>query len=179
MPTGEKLWRWERLLQATYSRCVWLAWLTAWVTAIFLSSALMAAFGLSIPARGIGQELSDLPAATWKVADDVGPAAKLLLGFILLIVMPLSNRSFRRAKSVQLIGNAAAGAFAMTATLLLVPSTYSRGFGIGLTGARFDGATFPLYFLAGIAAGIMFTIATRRCQAKNAAAHAFRGAVRP
>ncbi|PAX08833.1 hypothetical protein CKY28_05610 [Sphingomonas lenta] len=111
----------------------------------------------------LGAELGDLPAATWKVADDVGPAAKLLLGGLLALLFVAAERFMPRATPVRYAGNMAAGVLAMFGTLLLIPAAYSRGFGVGLTGARFDPAVLPLYVAGGAAAGLVFTYALIRC----------------
>lgn len=151
------------MFKATALRCSGPAWLVGWATAIFLPSLLVAWLGLSPSAALIGEELGDLPAATWKVADDVGPAAKLLLGGLLALFFVTAERLMPKAASARYLGNMAAGVLAMIGTLLFIPAALSRGFGVGLTGARFDPATLPLYLAGGAAAGLVFTYALIRC----------------
>ena len=56
----------------------------------------------------------------------------------------------------------ALGALAML-LLAFLPEAWSRGFGIGLTGARFDPATLPWYLIGGAAAGLAFSLADAKC----------------
>jgi len=102
-------------------KCFLPAWLFGWVIAIFLPSALIAYLGLSEAAAQIGFEFDALPAATWKVADDVGPFAKLSFGALLLIMFLAITRA--RLASVQRLYAAAAlaGLMAMLATIALLP----------------------------------------------------------
>jgi hypothetical protein len=141
-------------------RCFLPAWITAWATAVFLPSAIIAYLGLSASAAAIGTGLHRLPASTWRVADDVGPAVKLMVGGILLLGF-LSLGQMRR------VGRGAAilvGLVAVAATLALIPTSLSRGFAHALTGTRFDWTTTPLYLLGGIGAGLVFAIGVTRCQ---------------
>lgn len=148
-------------------RCGFPAWIAGWVTAIFLPSILIAYAGLSAPASAIGQGFEKLPATAWKVADDVGPAAKLILGGLLGLLFFAAERLRARRALTRYIASIVGGLIAVPATLLLVPSEYSRGFGVGLTGARFDAATLPLYLIGGATAGLIFTWALARCQRKT------------
>ncbi|HTU10282.1 MAG TPA: hypothetical protein VMG08_05220 [Allosphingosinicella sp.] len=145
-------------------RCTGTAWLFAWVISVFLPSAVIAALGLSGPAQAAG----NIFAASWKVADDMAPAAKLLLGALLLLFLALSARRLKSRLGLALLVNALLGALAMIAPLLLLPADWSRGFGIGLGGARLDPALLPVYLGGGIAAGLLFTLLQRRCAARQA-----------
>lgn len=141
-------------------RCFLPAWITAWATAVFLPSAIIAYRGLSTSAATIGTGLHRLPASTWQVADDVGPAVKLMIGGILLL-------GFLGLGRLRRIGPGAAmlvGLVAVGATLALIPPSLSRGFAQALTGTRFDGTTTPLYLLGGIGAGLVFAIGIARCR---------------
>lgn len=138
-------------------KCGGPAWLFGWVTAVFLPSLLIA-----LARHG----LADLPATTWKTADDMGPFAKLMLGGLLLLGFFLATR----LKTGPLALRAAlAGLAAMALTLALLPAAWSRGFGIGLTGARFDPQLLPWYAVGALASGIVFALALTRCRARNPA----------
>jgi hypothetical protein len=52
----------------------------------------------------------------------------------------------------------------MLLTLGLLPESLSRGFGIGLTDARFDPSVLPIYLAGGALGGIAFTISVTRCR---------------
>jgi hypothetical protein len=54
----------------------------------------------------------------------------------------------------------------MLLTVGLVPEFLSRGFGIGLTGARFDPSVLPIYLVGGALGGIAFTISVTRCNGR-------------
>ncbi|MDG2532357.1 hypothetical protein P6144_01750 [Sphingomonas sp. HITSZ_GF] len=142
-------------MRLTGLRCSGPAWLFGWVTAVFLPSLLIA-----FERRG----LEGLPGHSWKVADDVGPFAKLLLGGLLMLCFWLATRV--RVGPLALWA-ALGGLAAMALSLALIPAGYSRGFGIGLTGARFDPAILPWYAIGAVAAGCVFALALARCRARR------------
>lgn len=144
-------------------RCTGIAWLFAWVTAVFLPSAGVALLGLSGPVRATG---SNLLSASWQVADDMAPAAKLLLGGLLLLLLASATRLNARP-AVTLLVNALLGISAMLAVLLLLPADWSRGFGIGLAGTRLDPGLLPIYLGGAAVAGALFTLARARCAARR------------
>ena len=125
------------------------ALLAAWVTMVFGTSALIALFGLSPRARASGDGLAR---STWEVADEMGPAAKLLLIALFAAAVTLGARVGGGTTARRYATNVVLGAGAMVLTLLLIPEHLSRGFGVGLTGARLDPAVLPVY-LAGAVAG--------------------------
>jgi hypothetical protein len=136
-------------------KCSGPAWLFGWVTAVFLPSLCIAC------AR---HGLDGLPGMTWKIADDVGPFAKLLLGGLLILFFWLAARVRTGPLAVRA---ALGGLAAMALALALIPAGYSRGFGIGLTGARFDPAVLPWYAIGAVAAGLVFAFALARCRARS------------
>lgn len=144
-------------------KCAGPAWLAGWIAAVFLPSALIAFAGLSSPARAIGIGPDHLLGTTWKVADDVGPAAKLLLGLLLSLLFLASARIPLRTVAQRYLLNAVAGVAAIVVTLALIPAAFSRGFGIGLTGLRFDPAALPFYIVGGLAAGLAYQSSLARC----------------
>ncbi|NYT39502.1 hypothetical protein HZY97_01930 [Sphingomonas sp. R-74633] len=136
-------------------KCSGPAWLFGWVTAVFLPGLL-----ISLQRHGLAR----LPANSWQMGDDIGPAAKLLLGALLMLCFWLAVR----ARIGPLAVRAALGALAaMALTLALIPAYYSRGFGIGLTGARFDPAVLPWYAIGAMVAGLVFALALARCRARS------------
>ncbi|HEY0411912.1 MAG TPA: hypothetical protein VGD66_02075 [Allosphingosinicella sp.] len=139
-------------------KCFLLALLLAWVVAVFLSSALIALAHLSPLAQA-----RRFPASVWAVADEVGPAAKLafvlLLAPLLLLAEALAPPRLRAALAILL------ACAAMLLALALVPAAWSRGFGIGLTGARFDPSTLPIYLGSAALAGLSFSLSLARCGA--------------
>ena len=145
-------------------RCTLAALLAAWVTMVFGTSLLMAAFG---PGPG-PTTLQELGRAVWKGADDIGPAVKLLL-IVLFALQQLGGR--RRDPKLgserSLLAGGILGAFAMLYTVALIPRSYSRGFGVGLTGSRFDLAVLPIYLCAGVLGGVVFTLSRERCRASR------------
>lgn len=143
-------------------KCFFPAWLFGWVVAIFLPSAIIAYLGLSPAAAAIGVGFDDLFATTWKVGDDVGPFAKLSFGAVLLASFYTLHRA--RLRGAALLGAAVVcGVVAMLAALALLPAEYSRGFGVGLSGARFEPTLTAIYALGGALAGVTFAFALQRC----------------
>jgi hypothetical protein len=143
-------------------KCFFPAWLFAWVVAIFLPSAIIAYLGLSPAAAEIGVGFDNIFATTWKVGDDVGPFAKLSFGALSLAQFFAVQR-MRLERIALVVVSVVAGAFAMTLALALLPAEYSRGFGVGLSGERFQPTLTAIYALGGALAGAMFAFALQRC----------------
>jgi hypothetical protein len=144
-------------------RCTLTALLAAWVTMVFGASLLMAAFGPGPGPTG----LQKLARAGWQGADDMGPAVKLLL-IALFALLVLGGRRVEPQRAWQRLAvDAMLGAMAMLFTLALIPESFSRGFGVGLTGARFDSAVLPIYLCAGALGGIVFTLSRARCRSRQ------------
>jgi hypothetical protein len=138
-------------------RCFFLAATLAWAVAIFLSSALIAFAGLSPLTPG-----KSAPHAVWAVADEVAPFAKI--GFI-LVLAPLLWAVDRRLRAPwATVANMAAGCAAMLLTLLFLPQSYSRGFGIGLTGMRLDAVPLAIYLVSGAVSGLAFGASHANCR---------------
>jgi hypothetical protein len=154
----------RREVVVTTFKCFLPAWIAAWASAIFIPSALIAYLGISKAAAAIGLGLEHLPAGTWKVADDVGPLAKLMIGGLLLLGFLGLERSSLAKPVARYAAAVAVGVAAMAITIALVPASYSRGFAAALTGARFDMATTPLYVVGGILAGAAFVLSADRCK---------------
>jgi hypothetical protein len=142
-------------------KCLFVAWIFGWVVAIYLPSALVALADLSPLAEG-----RSLPAATFAVADEVAPAAKigfaLLLGLLAIAVRRLSLR-----RPLEFAADVAAACLAMFLMLALLPREWSRGFGIGLTGERFQSEALAIYLVGAVFSGLVFSISHRRCQRRN------------
>lgn len=133
------------------------AWVPAWAVAVFLPSGAIAALRLS-DAGGLtpGAWLQ----ATWQVADAVAPTAKLAIGgLFLILLLGLARRTSWAA--LPLIG-AVGGALVMGVTLAVLPAGLSGGYGIGLTGVRFDPVLGALYLAGGAVAGALGAVLWRR-----------------
>lgn len=137
-------------------RCFFVALIAGWVVAIFLPSAIVAAAGLSPLAAG-----RDLASATLEVADEVAPAAKI--GFALVFALLLYVWR-RRIGPPALWADILAGCAAMLATAAMLPEPWSRGFGAGLAGSRFDPVLLAVYALGGALAGLAFHGSENRCR---------------
>jgi hypothetical protein len=142
-------------------KCLFAAWILGWAVAIFLPSALVAFTGLSPLAEG-----RSLPAATFAVADQVAPAAKigfgLLFGLMLFVIRRLNLQW-----SLQLAADITAACLATFIVLALLPREWSRGFGIGLTGERYHLEALAIYLLGAAAAGLASSISYRRCKGRH------------
>lgn len=149
-------------------RCFLPAWIAAWVTAVFLPSVLIAYLGISRPAAAIGTGFDRLPASAWKVADDVGPAVKLMIGSLLLVGFLGLSRAGSLKQGARSAASILIGLIAVTATIGLIPSTLSRGFAAALTSTRFDPTITSIYLLGGALAGLAFVVSSARCQRGSA-----------
>lgn len=143
-------------------KCLFPAWLFAWVVAIFLPSATIAYLGLSPAAAAIGVGFENIFATTWKVGDGIGPFAKLSFGALLLAQFFAVQRLRLNGVALYVVSVAAA-AVAMVLALALLPAEYSRGFGIGLSGTRFEPTLTAIYAVGGALAGATFAFALQRC----------------
>lgn len=152
----------------TPSRCFLGAWVAAWITAVFLPSAAIAYLGISPAAAIIGIGFDRLPASTWKVADDVGPAVKLMIGGLLLVGFLGLGRFDQLKRAVRLAASIVVGLIAVAATISLIPSSFSRGFARALTGTRFDPSITSIYLTGGALAGVIFAVALGRCDDADA-----------
>jgi hypothetical protein len=149
--------------------CSFSSWIAGWAVAVFLPSAAIAYFGISESAANIGEGFNHLLATTWKVADNVGPLAKLMIGALLALFNTLALVTIKHNNLTQAIGCASAGMLAIVLTLVLIPAEYSRGFGIGLTGARIDQNTLPIYVVCGLISGLALRSMHHRCSSRRAA----------
>jgi hypothetical protein len=146
-------------------RCTSIALLSAWVVMAFGTSALLVLAGVA--GAGGAPGLSGFLAATWRVTDEVGPAAKLLLIAIFAALVLAAERLVRaRAAWQRYAVNMGLGAAGMVLTLALIPAALSRGFGIGLTGARLDPSALPFYLAGGALGAIAFTYSAARCRGR-------------
>ena len=137
-----------------------MAWLPGWAIVVFVSSAILAWQGLAAEASGTGLEA--MVRGTWPVADLVSPAAKLTIGGALLVGFILIAQG-RVSRTVAIFLSIAVAFIAVLATLALLPETLSRGFGVGLTGQRFDASLLPAYLAAAALGGSFFGwVLTRR-----------------
>lgn len=149
--------------------CRLVALLAAWVSMVFGSSAPIAWFGFSRSAGTRASGLAHLPVATWEVSDAVGPAAKLLLIGVFAALVLSGERLSTGRPGYTYVRNAALGVTAMLLTLGVVPESLSRGFGVGLTGERYDFAVVPVYVLGGMLGGFAYTFSVTRCRRRISA----------
>lgn len=138
-------------------RCLFLGMIFGWVVAIYVPSALIAAFGLAPPGTPEG-----ILAATWHMTDEIGPFAKLTFA-ALAAAFFLGTRLAPMPLALRAAADAALGALAMFLLLAFLPADWSRGIGIGLSGQRFDPALLPIYLLGGALAGLTFSLADAKC----------------
>jgi hypothetical protein len=136
--------------------------MAAWATSVFLSSAIIAWHGLSPLAAGA--DFARLPASIWAVADEVGPAVKLMIGGLLLAGFLGLGRLPSRTLPARLAASMSIGMAAMVITAAIIPSAYGRGFAAALTGTRFEATVTLIYLFSGALAGLIFTYSLHRCQ---------------
>lgn len=126
----------------------------AWLVALYVPALLIAA------TTNIGA--ANPFVAMWELTDAVDIIVKL--GFALVFsAFVMAGRLIPLGPRTRMIADALLGVAAMALLLALIPADWSRGFGIGLTGARFDPATLPSYLFGGLLAGLLFTTADARC----------------
>lgn len=150
-------------------RCWSLALLSGWVTMVFTSSVLVVLRDVPNAMTRSGFGSPGWIAASWRVADEMAPTAKLLLVAIFAALVWLGER-WLPTGAVELhrwqsfLRDIAISWLAMMLTLALVPTDLSRGFGVGLTGARFDPVVLPLYLGSAALGAVIYTISLARCR---------------
>ncbi len=139
--------------------CFFVAWIFGWVTAVYVPSAVIALAGLSPLVRN-----DNLFSDVFAVADEVAPAAKL--GFAILFAsLVIATRGLGKAAGPVL--TMVLAMVAMLVVIAVLPEAWSRGFGIGLAGARFALLPTAVYLGGGILSGLVFWISEARCRARS------------
>lgn len=145
--------------RSTTSKCLFTAWVLAWATAVYLPSFVIALLSLS-PLDASGNLFWD----TFQVADEVSPAAKLTYGFLFgAFVMSARGGGTRYGLS----GNILIGMISIALVVALLPEYWSRGFGIGLNGMRFDPLPTAIYLIGGFTSGVIFTLTEAKCGSRS------------
>ncbi|TSB01435.1 hypothetical protein [Sphingorhabdus contaminans] len=101
---------------------------------------------------------------TFKVADEVSPAAKLTYGSLFGAFLMLARAGGAGCK---LSVNVLIGVASIALVVALLPEYWSRGFGIGLTGVRFDPLPTAIYLIGGVASGVVFSLTEKKCQSRE------------
>lgn len=153
-----------KLLDNLSPKCFFIAWVFAWVAAIFIPSAAISFWGLSPLAIE-----NDFFGGIIAVADEVAPAAKLSFAIIFACLL-LVARAARPTPGAIL--DSILGAVSILVVLALLPSDWSRGFGIGLFGTRFAALPTAIYVIGGLSSGLVFSISEARCKKRRAHATA-------
>jgi len=141
--------------RATSPRCLFVAWVLAWATAIYVPSLLIAIFSLSPLAIR-----ENLFVDVFQVADEVSPAAKLTFAAFfggILIALRLGGARQR------VLVDAGIGVFSMVLVLAFLPESWSRGFGVGLGGTRFEPLLTAVYLGGGALSGVVFRLSETAC----------------
>jgi hypothetical protein len=133
-----------------------------WATAVYLPSFVIALLSLS-PLEPGGNLFVD----TFEVADEVSPAAKLTYA-ILFGVFVMTARAGGAPSGLSI--NILIGVVSMALVVALLPEYWSRGFGIGLNGIRFDLLPTAIYLIGGFASGVVFSLSEARCLLRSQAA---------
>ena len=153
-----------KLLDNVSPKCFFVAWVFAWVAAIFIPSVAISVLGLSPLANE-----NDLFGGIVAVADEVAPAAKLSFAVIFACLL-LVARAARPTPGAKL--DSILGTISILVVLALLPSEWSRGFGIGLYGTRFAALPTAIYVIGGLSSGLVFSISEARCMKRRAHATA-------
>ena len=101
---------------------------------------------------------------TFEVADEVSPAAKLTYGFLFGALLMLARAGGAGRK---LSVDVSIGVASIALVVALLPEYLSRGFGIGLTGARFDPLPTAIYLIGGVASGVVFSLTEKKCLSRE------------
>jgi hypothetical protein len=136
--------------------------LAAWITIIFGTSAL---FALTSPINFktySDNAFLNFFISTWEIADEIGPIVKISIIIIFAILVSISANFIKHKKNIVYLVNAVLGILSIVIVLGFLPKDYSRGFGIGLTGIRFDNQTLPIYLIGSILGGLVYSYSLKR-----------------
>ena len=132
------------------------AFLAGWVAMIFCTSALLVLFApILLPVYHTNVLINFLQ-STWEVADEMGPLVKISLIIVFGILVFLFKGVLNSPAIWVYTKYISIAIISMIIVLGLLPSDYSRGFGIGLTGMRFDKNVLHLYILGAMIGGALF-----------------------
>jgi hypothetical protein len=144
---------------ANSAKCFFVAWVLAWATAVYLPSLAITLLSLS-PLPSGGNLLLD----TFQVADEVSPAAKLTYAALFGAFM-ISARVVGAGHGVPT--SVVVGVVSIALVVALLPEAWSRGFGIGLKGVRFDPLPTAIYLIGGFASGVVFSLLEAKCLSRG------------
>lgn len=130
-----------------------------WVCWIYLSSLILAVTDLSPLAAQHG-----FAVATFQVADEVAPFAKIGFGVIFGLLAVAHRLLASASVRPRLLPDVLAAIAATLLVLALLPADWSRGFGIGLTGARFTPVLLAIYMAVSVAAALALNFVEHRCR---------------
>lgn len=143
------------------------ALLASWVTIVFGTSMLIVAFAPIQQQTHTSNQIINFLLQTWAVADEMGPAVKISI-ILLFAICIFTYRKFS-AKNNFILSSIISAFFATVSVLLVLaflPAEYSRGFGIGLTGTRFDEQVIVFYLIGAVAGGLAFSYTDYRLSKK-------------
>ena len=142
------------------------ALLVAWVVLVFGTSALLV---LASPLHFkpySPQVLVNFFRTTWEVADEVGPVVKISLILLFTLLIVTSEKLVEPQRATTYAARALVAVLTTVAVLGALPAAYSRGFGIGLTGTRFDDRTIWVYLLGAVLSGVAYQYSLQKQQSQ-------------
>lgn len=137
--------------------------LAAWVAMIFGTALLIAAFHPVELNVYSSNEVINFLHQTWEVADDMGPAVKISLILVFsLLFLALRKYIINDNRLIVYLINCFLAFASVILVLAFLPAEFSRGFGIGLTGSRFDKQMMPYYLGGALLGGLVFSFSYLR-----------------
>lgn len=133
------------------------ALLAAWVTMIFGTSALLFLVSSLNFKIYSSNKLLNFFNTTWEIADEVGPVVKISIIVVFALLVTAREKFTRHPTTNAYWINALLAVIANVVVLGFLPQAYSRGFGIGLSGTRFDRQTLYIYLVGAVLGGLVYT----------------------
>ncbi len=141
--------------------------LAAWITVVFGTSILLAAFTTVDSSTYHPNAFLNFLRQVWEIADEMGPAVKIsLILMFTLLTYCIKSLNLHKSKALAYLINMSLACVAVALVLAFLPAGYSRGFGIGLTGIRFDKSVLPYYLMGALLEGFVFTYVYHRLSYK-------------
>ncbi|GAB2787396.1 hypothetical protein GCM10027275_35150 [Rhabdobacter roseus] len=141
--------------------------LAGWIVIVFGTSLLIFFFSPLTYETYHSNPILNALRTVWEIADEMGPAVKLSLVLLFGTFVFLFKERIRQDRVLFYASSIGFALLSMLLVLALLPADLSRGYGVGLTGRRFDGKMMPIYATGAFLGGAAFAYMYRRLSASK------------
>lgn len=145
------------------------ALLAGWVTMVFGTGFLIFAFAPIEQAKYSPNFIVNSLRTIWEIGDAMGPVVKILYILIFGLLVFAFRKIIEKGRTLSYILAIVFAMMSATLVLAFLPFGFSRGYGIGLTGSRFDSIMTPIYLLGAFLSAIAFSVVFNNLSEKQQA----------